>query len=68
MTSYRALERLMDFLPVEEHGVRMRIANFFFEAPIESMPSQLEKMNEIAAVPDVSHPVPGYFFLARNLS
>jgi hypothetical protein len=55
MTSYRALEKLMEVLPVEEHGVRMRIANFFFEKPISEMPGQLEKMNEIANVPDVRH-------------
>lgn len=53
MTSYRAFNKLMAKLPAEEHGVRMRTANFFFEAPIESMPGQLEKMQEIEAVTEV---------------
>lgn len=54
MTTYRALEHLMEKLPVEEHGVRMRMANFFFEKKLEAMPGQLEKMLEIQAVPGVS--------------
>ncbi|KAF8875174.1 FAD dependent oxidoreductase [Infundibulicybe gibba] len=36
-----------------EHGVRMRMANFFFEQSIHKMSGQLEKMNEIAAVHDI---------------
>ncbi|KAL0947332.1 hypothetical protein HGRIS_013451 [Hohenbuehelia grisea] len=49
MTSYRALDKLMHTLPAEEHGVRMRAANFFFEQPLTNMPGQLEKMLEIEA-------------------
>jgi D-amino-acid oxidase len=54
MTSYRALDKLVRTIPVEEHGVRMRMANFFFEKNINEMPDQLEKMLEIASVKDVS--------------
>jgi D-amino-acid oxidase len=53
MTSYRALDKLVRTIPVEEHGVRMRMANFFFEKDISEMPDQLEKMLEIASVKDV---------------
>ncbi|KAF8656402.1 hypothetical protein AX16_002547 [Volvariella volvacea WC 439] len=53
MTTYRALDRLMKIVPVEEHGVRMRMANFFFEQVLEKMPGQLEKMLEIQDVPDI---------------
>ncbi|EPS99473.1 hypothetical protein FOMPIDRAFT_1086801, partial [Fomitopsis schrenkii] len=47
MTSYRLFERLMDMLPVEDHGVRMRLANFFFDRPLENLPDQYQKMKEI---------------------
>ncbi|KAF8647033.1 hypothetical protein AX16_006870 [Volvariella volvacea WC 439] len=53
MTTYRALDRLMNLVPVEEHGVRMRMANFFFEQQLEKMPGQLEKMLEIQEVTDI---------------
>ncbi|KAF8873830.1 nucleotide-binding domain-containing protein [Infundibulicybe gibba] len=53
MTTYRGLDKLMHTLPAHEHGVRMRMANFFFEQSIDKMPGQLEKMNEIAAVHDI---------------
>ncbi|KDQ55078.1 hypothetical protein JAAARDRAFT_208830 [Jaapia argillacea MUCL 33604] len=53
MTSYRALDELMKALPAEEHGVRMRTANFFFCDPVETMPGQLKKMVEIEAVSDI---------------
>ena len=43
----------MKTLPVEEHGVRMRAANFFFEQSLNDMPGQLEKMNEIEAEKEV---------------
>ncbi|KAF8897693.1 FAD dependent oxidoreductase [Infundibulicybe gibba] len=52
MTTYRAMDKLMHTLPVQEHGIRMRMANFFFQERLENMPGQLEKMNEIAAVKD----------------
>ncbi|KAF8875166.1 hypothetical protein BD779DRAFT_1678370 [Infundibulicybe gibba] len=54
MTTYRGLDKLMHTLPAQEHGVRMRMANFFFEQSIHKMSGQLEKMNEIAAVHDVN--------------
>ena len=47
MTSYHVFERLMDLLPVEDHGVRMRLANFFFDRPLENLPDQYQKMREI---------------------
>ncbi|KAF8883580.1 hypothetical protein BD779DRAFT_1801963 [Infundibulicybe gibba] len=53
MTTYRGLDKLIHTLPAHEHGVRMRMANFFFEQSIHKMSGQLEKMNEIAAVHDV---------------
>ncbi|KAF8880845.1 nucleotide-binding domain-containing protein [Infundibulicybe gibba] len=53
MTTYRGLEKLIHTLPAQEHGVRMRMANFFFEQSIHKMSGQLEKMNEIAAVHDI---------------
>ncbi|KAF8880844.1 nucleotide-binding domain-containing protein [Infundibulicybe gibba] len=53
MTTYRGLEKLIHTLPAQEHGVRMRMANFFFEQSIHRMSGQLEKMNEIAAVHDI---------------
>lgn len=54
MTSYRAFDKLMQLFPAEEHGVRMRMANFFFTRAIEDMPGQLSKMNEICSQVDVS--------------
>ncbi|KAJ8469198.1 hypothetical protein ONZ45_g16974 [Pleurotus djamor] len=53
MTSYRALSKLMSTLPAEEHGVRMRAANFFFEQTLDAMPGQLEKMYEIEAQTEI---------------
>ncbi|KAF9487870.1 nucleotide-binding domain-containing protein [Pleurotus eryngii] len=53
LTSYRAWDKLMKTLPVEEHGVRMRVANFFFEQSLNDMPGQLEKMNEIEAAREI---------------
>ncbi|KAF8880840.1 nucleotide-binding domain-containing protein [Infundibulicybe gibba] len=53
MTTYRGLDKLIHTLPAQEHGVRMRMANFFFEQSIHRMSGQLEKMNEIAAVHDI---------------
>lgn len=46
----------METLPVEEHGIRMRMANFFFSRAMESMPGQMKKMVEIMAVPEVINP------------
>ncbi|KAJ8522337.1 hypothetical protein ONZ45_g1118 [Pleurotus djamor] len=53
MTSYRAFNTLMSVLPVEDHGVRMRTANFFFDKSIDAMPGQLEKMYEIEAQTEI---------------
>ncbi|KAF8993435.1 nucleotide-binding domain-containing protein [Cyathus striatus] len=53
MTSYRVFEQLMNSLPSQIHGVRWRMANFFFTKDIESMPGQLEKMNELMDAPDL---------------
>ena len=47
MTSYHVFERLMALLPKEDHGVRMRPANFFFDRRLEELPDQYEKMKEI---------------------
>jgi D-amino-acid oxidase len=53
MTAYRAFDELMQILPAEEHGVRMRTANFFFSKQLEDMPGQLLKMNEVKSISDV---------------
>ncbi|KAH9922755.1 uncharacterized protein B0H18DRAFT_1105507 [Fomitopsis serialis] len=47
MSSYHVFDRLMELLPVEAHGVRMCLANFFFDRPLENVPDQYEKMIEI---------------------
>ena len=47
MTSYHIFERLMDLLPVEDHGVCMCLANFFFDRPLENLPDQYQRMREI---------------------
>ena len=47
MVAYRAFDKLMQLLPAEHHGVRMRMSNLFFSKPLEQMPGQLEKMREI---------------------
>jgi D-amino-acid oxidase len=53
MTSYRLFDTLMKTVPVEVHGTRMRMANFFFESSINDMPGQLEKMLEIEAQTEI---------------
>ena len=58
MTSYRIFEKLEEMLPPTEqfdHGVRMRMANFFFDTKLEAMPDrgQLDKFEEIIKQPDV---------------
>ena len=50
MTSYHAFQKLQEVLPVDGqtgHGIRMRIANFFFDKPIERSPEEYKKMLEI---------------------
>ncbi|KAI0075591.1 FAD dependent oxidoreductase [Panus rudis PR-1116 ss-1] len=51
MTSYRVFEKLQKLFPAQElphHGIRMRMANFFFDHPIEELPEEYSKMVEIA--------------------
>ena len=47
MASYRIFEHLQKIIPAETHGVRMRVANFFFDRPIEASAEEYEKMCEI---------------------
>ena len=52
MTSYRIFDDLQKTLPANGtsgHGIRMRVANFFFDKPIESNAEEYEKMCEIEA-------------------
>ncbi|KAF8991439.1 FAD dependent oxidoreductase [Hymenopellis radicata] len=58
MTSYRVFDKLQKMLPPNEyldHGVRMRMANFFFDQVLEEMPDrgQLDKYEEIVAQPEI---------------
>ena len=51
-TSYRVFEKLQEILPADTasgHGIRMRVANFFFDKPIEENEEEYEKMLEIEA-------------------
>ncbi len=59
MTSYRVFDKLQKMLPPNEyldHGVRMRMANFFFDQVLEEMPDrgQLDKYEEIVAQSEVN--------------
>lgn len=50
MTSYRVFEQLQKIMPAagpSGHGIRMRVANFFFDKPIEENAEEYEKMCEI---------------------
>ncbi|KAJ3527798.1 hypothetical protein NM688_g8080 [Phlebia brevispora] len=50
MTSYHVFEKLQKILPADTssgHGIRMRVANFFFDKPIEENAEEYEKMLEI---------------------
>ncbi|KAF5372402.1 hypothetical protein D9757_011615 [Collybiopsis confluens] len=55
MTSYKAFEQIVTKI-VEtngiDHGVRMRMSNFFFDVPLEARPDQLEKWEEICRFSD----------------
>ncbi|THH29895.1 hypothetical protein EUX98_g4296 [Antrodiella citrinella] len=56
MTSYRIFEKLQKVLPDRElpdHGVRMRMANFFFDNPIEQSEDEYEKMLEIETISEI---------------
>ena len=53
MTSYNIFEHLKKILPADTisgHGIRMRVANFFFDKPIEENAEEYEKMCEIEEV------------------
>ncbi len=59
MTAYRVFDKLQQTMPRSDyldHGVQMRMANFFFDQKMESMPdrSQLDKFEDICAQKDVS--------------
>jgi D-amino-acid oxidase len=47
MASYHILSQL-SANDAFDHGIRMRIANFFFTTPVHELPQQLNKMHEIA--------------------
>ena len=52
MITYHIFEKLQQILPdsdLPQHGIRMILANFFFDKNVEDMPDQLEKMVEIAS-------------------
>ncbi len=58
MTSYRIFDKLQATMPADEyfeHGVRMRMANFFFGQVLEDMPDrgQLDKFEEIVSQSEV---------------
>lgn len=58
MTSYRAFDQLPKIYPANalpHHGVQMRMANFFFDKPIEEQPKNYCKMKEIENLTDVSN-------------
>ena len=57
MTSYRIFDELQKTYSAggaSGHGIRMRVANFFFDKPIEENAEEYEKMCEIEEV-KVSH-------------
>ena len=50
MTSYKVFDQLRKILHAagpSGHGVRMRVANFFFDKPVEENEEEYEKMCEI---------------------
>ena len=49
MTSYKIFSKLAATGNALDHGVRMRLVNFFFKQKLEDLPVQFEKMKEIAA-------------------
>ncbi|KAF9018755.1 FAD dependent oxidoreductase [Hymenopellis radicata] len=58
MTAYRVFDRLQETMPRSDyldHGVQMRMANFFFDQKMENMPDrgQLDKFEEICAQKDI---------------
>ncbi|KAF9016600.1 FAD dependent oxidoreductase [Hymenopellis radicata] len=58
MTAYRAFDKLQEIMPRTgyfDHGIQMRMANFFFDQKMEDMPDrgQLDKFEEIMAQKDI---------------
>ncbi|KAF9016612.1 FAD dependent oxidoreductase [Hymenopellis radicata] len=58
MTAYRVFDKLQEIMPRSDyldHGVQMRMANFFFDQKMENMPDrgQLDKYEEIVSQSDI---------------
>ncbi|KAF8908739.1 hypothetical protein CPB85DRAFT_1436027 [Mucidula mucida] len=58
LTAYRAFDKLQEIMTRDDyldHGVQMRMANFFFDQKMENMPErgQLDKFKEIMAQKDI---------------
>lgn len=47
MTSYQIFNKLQKMSSADIHGVRTRVANFFFDKPLEDDAEEWEKMEEI---------------------
>lgn len=50
MTSYKLFQKLQEKYPADGekgHGIRLRVANFFFDKEIEKNAEEYEKMLEI---------------------
>lgn len=58
MTSYRIFDELQRVFPSRElphHGIKTRMANFFFDSPIEEKLGDYQKMKEIESITDVNN-------------
>lgn len=49
MTSYHIFSNLAALADPADHGIRMRLVNFFFKNKLDDLPEQLAKMHEIEA-------------------
>lgn len=49
MASYHIFSKLAAAADARDHGIRLRMVNFFFRQRLEELPTQLEKMQEIKA-------------------
>jgi D-amino-acid oxidase len=49
MTSYHIFSKLAAIADPANHGIRMRLVNFFFKKKLEDLPEQVAKMREIEA-------------------
>lgn len=47
MSTNRVFSDIIASTPVEVHGLRMKMANFFFDRPIEDIPEEHQKMLEL---------------------